>query len=134
MMRGIKLTATALFGTLMLVSPALPQGGNKQANWQSVEADNGAVYKIDMNSISHNNNGTADLVVYAVEGPGYNPANMRRLWFDCQGRYRDLSAPGIGPTQYAPPRSIAGRLSEIACAGAKDLRFQEATRFEPKET
>jgi hypothetical protein len=131
-MRGVG-HITGVVGTLILASSALSQGGNKPANWQSVEADNGAVYKINLNSISHNNNGTADVVIYAAEGPGYNPANMRRLWFDCQGRYRDLTAPGL-PTQYAPPRSIAGRLSEIACAGAKDTRFEESSRPQEKDT
>ena len=107
-------------------------GQQKAANWQNIEADNGAAYKIDLNSISHYNNGTADVVVYAVEGPGFNPENMRRLWFDCKGRYKDLTVSVTSPTHYAPPRSIAGKLSEIACAGAKDTRFQQATQPQPK--
>lgn len=132
-MTAIRLVATVV-ATLICASPAFSQAGNKPSNWQRIEADNGAVYQIDLNSISHNSNGTADVVVYAVEGPSYNPENMRRLWFDCQGRYRDQTGPGIGPIQYAPPRSIAGRLSEIACRGAKDKRLQETTRLQPKDT
>jgi hypothetical protein len=132
-MRGID-TTTTMMAMLMSASSAMAQGGNKAANWQNIEADNGAAYKIDLNSISHYNNGTADVVVYAVEGPGYNPENMRRLWFDCKGRYKDLTVSVTAPTQYAPPRSIAGKLSEIACAGAKDKRFQQATQPQPKDT
>jgi hypothetical protein len=132
-MRGIG-TTTTMMATLIFASPAMSQGSNKAANWQNIEADNGAGYKIDLNSISHYNNGTADVVVYAVEGPGYNPENMRRLWFDCKGRYKDLTVSVVGPTRYAPPRSIAGKLSEIACAGAKDTRFQQATQPQPKDT
>jgi hypothetical protein len=123
----------AAIGTAVFVSPALCQNGDK-ANWQSVEADNGALYKIDLNSISHLNNGTADAIVYAVDGAGYNPENMRRLWFDCHGHYQDLTGPGVGPTQYAPPRSIAGRLSEIACASAKGAPSQGTTRPQANAT
>jgi len=125
-MRGAEL-ATAAIGMLLSICPAHPQSGS-QGNWQTIEADNGAIYKVDMNSISHNRNGTADMLVYFDEGSRYIPTNLRRLWFDCQGRYRDLSPPGIGPTQYAPPRSIAGRLSEIACAGAKDKLAEQFSR------
>lgn len=95
-----------------------------KSNWQSVEALDGSVYKIDMNSISHMNNGTAALIVYMVEGDDYDPRNVKRLWFDCRGHYRDNTG-GISVTLYAAPRSMAGQLSNIACAGAKDTRFDE---------
>lgn len=108
-----------------------------KSNWKSFEAVDGSVYKIDMNSISHMHNGTAELIVYVVEGDEYDPRNVKRLWFDCRGRYRDQTN-GISATLYAPPRSMAGQLSGIACAGAKDTRFDEppkdAPRPEPKWT
>jgi hypothetical protein len=126
--------AAKVIGTLIFASPTCSQGGDVRANWQNVEADNGAIYKVDLNSISHYNNGTADVVVYAVEGSSYNPENMRRLWFDCQGRFRDETGRHIGPAQYAPPRSIAGRIGEIACVGAKDTRLEESSRPQPKDT
>jgi|GEM_PF-5593485 len=129
----VEYIAAAAISALML-SSAFAQGTDKKANWKNIEADNGAVYKIDLNSISHYNNGTADVVVYAVEGASYNPENMRRLWFDCQGHFRDETGPGFGPTEYAPPRSIAGRISQVACAGAKDTRFEEEARPGPKDT
>jgi hypothetical protein len=56
------------------------------------------------------------------------------MWFDCQGRFRDQTGPGISPTQYAPPRSIAARLSAIACLGAKDTHLEDVSQPEPKET
>jgi hypothetical protein len=126
--------AAKVIGTLIFAYPTCSQGGEVQAHWQNVEADNGAIYKIDLNAISHYNNGTADVVVYAVEGSRYNPENMRRLWFDCHGRFRDETGAHIGSTQYAPPRSIAGRIGKIACAGAKDTRFEESSRPQPKDT
>ncbi len=132
-MRIVEGTFVTAIGALVVMNPVFSQGANKP-QWQKVEADNGAVYQVDLNSISHFNNGTAETVVYAVEGPGYNPENMRRLWFDCQGKYRDSTGPGIAPTSYAPPRSIIGRISQIACAGAKDARFDESSSPQPKPT
>jgi hypothetical protein len=107
------------------------------SDWQTLEALDGSVYKIDQKSISHMSNGSAELIVYAVEGDAYNPTNVRRLWFDCQGHYQDHTG-GISATLYAPPRSVAGQLSAIACASAKDARFDEppndAPRPEPQRT
>lgn len=64
-MRGVG-TAATMMGMLIFASSAMSQGSNKAANWQNIEADNGAAYKVDLNSISHYNNGTADVVVYAL--------------------------------------------------------------------
>jgi hypothetical protein len=60
----------------------------------------------------HALNGTADAMVYSVEGNSNTPENLRSFWFDCQGHYRDQTG-GIGPTLFAPPRSVAGMLSNI---------------------
>jgi hypothetical protein len=113
--------------------PMLPY----KSDWRNIEAADGSVYKIDQKSISHMNNGTAELIVYAVEGDDYNPTNVKRLWFDCRGHYQDHTG-GISATLFAPPRSIAGQLSAIACAGARDARFDEppknAPRPEPQRT
>ncbi len=123
MARSVGVILATAVVALLFASPAFSQNSGGQPKWQKLEADNGAVYQINMNSISHYNTGAAEVVVYAVEGPGFSPENMRRLWFDCQGHFRDQTGPGFGPTQYAAPRSVAGRIGEIACAGAKDTRF-----------
>ena len=115
----------------IVASIALP-GFASAAEWGNVEADNGAVYRVDVSSIFRYPNGTADIVVYAVEGDQFNPENQRKLWFDCKGHYRDQTA-GVGPKLYAPPRSVAGRISAIACAGARDARL-DATPKQPKDT
>lgn len=105
-----------------------------KSNWQSIEASDGSVYKIDMKSISHMNNGTAELIVYMVKGDDYDPRNVKRLWFDCHGHYQDHTG-GISATLYAPPRSMAGQLSNIACAAAKfDEPPKDAPRPEPQWT
>lgn len=132
-MRIVEGTFVIAIGALVVTNPAFSQGANK-SQWQKVEADNGSVFQIDLNSISHFTNGTAEVVIYAVEGAGYDPQNTRRLWFDCQGKYRDSTGPGISPTSYAPPRSIAGRISQIACAGARDTRLDESASPQPRPT
>lgn len=131
-MRIVEGTYVIAIGALVITNSAFSQGANKP-QWQKVEADNGAVYQVDLNSISYFTNGTAEIIVYAVEGAGYDPQNTRRLWFDCQGKYRDSTGPGLSPTSYAPQRSIAGRISQIACAGARDKRLEDSSP-QPKPT
>lgn len=122
--------ATVTIAALLTSSTAFPQA----PNWRDVGAANGAIYKVNMNSISPDADGSTEVIVYAVEGSTFNPDNLRRLWFTCKGHYRDLTVPGIGPLQYAPPRSIAGRIGEIACAAADQARLPQPVQPLPKDT
>ena len=119
---------------LVLLASTIARAKDVAPNWKKLEADNGAVYQIDLNSNFYFNNGTADIVVYAVSNSGFNPENMHRLWFDCHGQYRDTTGPSFGPTMNAPPNSMVGRISQIACAGAKDTRLEDSSRPQPKDT
>ena len=127
----------AMIGVSALLSPA--HAGDVvpyKSDWQTIEALDGSTFKIDPNRIKRNTDGTAELTVYMVEGDTYDPRNLKFLWFDCRGHYRDQTF-GISGTLYAPPRSIAGQMSAIACAGARDTRGEEplnATSPEPKWT
>ena len=96
-------------------------------NWRRVEADNGAVIAINMNSIQHNSSGNADASVCVVENDACSPLNMKHWFFDCHGHHfqESLNAGGFSPMVYAPPRSLAGGIVAIACAGAKDMRFMD---------
>jgi hypothetical protein len=134
LMHELKCIAVILIGMTTFVGYACSQDRNGKANWKSVNADNGAVYKIDLNSISHYSNGTADVVVYAVEGSGYNPENMRRLWFDCQGHFRDSTGPSIGPVSYVPPKSLAAQISQIVCVGAAGTQIENSNQPQAKDT
>jgi hypothetical protein len=124
-----------LLGTVAVIALAFGPARAEQmlpykSDWRTIEAANGSVYKIDQKSITHMNNGSAEIIVYAVEGNDYNPTNVKRLLFDCHGHYQDLTSGGM-TTLYAPPRSIAGQLSAIACAGARDARFDEPLKNAP---
>ncbi|MBX9778551.1 MAG: hypothetical protein K2Y71_29615 [Xanthobacteraceae bacterium] len=103
--------------------------GPPAASWRRIEADNGAVYAIDMNSISHNTNGTALAITCVVENDTCPLLNMSRFHFDCRGHYQDLDR--RGPVMPAPPRSVAGRMAAFACAGAKDTRFRDNSDQRP---
>lgn len=95
-------------------APANAQNSHPKANWRSIEAADGAVVKIDMNSIFRPGAGVVDVVVYFVQGTGYDPRNMRRMIFYCDGRFRDVTD-GIQPTEYAGPKSVAGQIASTVC-------------------
>jgi hypothetical protein len=90
-------------------------------NWKRFEADNGAIYALDMNSISHLYycGGCTDVVVCIVDNNMCLPPNVRRFRFDCHGHYMDTTNGG-GSMQIAPPRSVVGQMAALACVGAKD--------------
>jgi len=82
--------------------------------WKIIESENGSKIKVDVNSFDRMSNGTAWAMVYSVDGSTFRPENLRRIWFDCQGHYRDETG-SIGPTLLAPPRSMIGQVSTMAC-------------------
>jgi hypothetical protein len=106
-------------GPLLTSGPASAQQSSQK--WKMLEADNGAVFGIDLNSIEHWNAGQAMAITCVAENNPCPPANMARLMFDCRGHYWDVDRGG--DLVLAPPRSVVGRMAEIACAGAKDTRF-----------
>jgi hypothetical protein len=105
---------------------------NSQQNWKRLEADNGAVFAIDVNSITRFHNGTVQAVTCVSDNEVCLPPNMSRFWFDCSGHYRDID--GRGSAMAAPPRSVVGRMAQIACVGAKDTRLQDSSSPQPKPT
>jgi hypothetical protein len=88
-----------------------------QPVWKRLEAANGEAIKIDMNSIQHFNNGAVEVVVYTyVPNTVFDIARLKRLRFDCHGQFMELDG---GFVSDAPPRSVAGEIADIVCAGAK---------------
>jgi hypothetical protein len=86
------------------------KNGVYKPNWRKLEADNGTVYYIDLNSIIHSGAGGSEALVAseAIAVPG-----RTRLFFDCQGHFMDEGS--FGDWAYAAPRSIAGEIAAIAC-------------------
>ena len=98
------------------------KNGVYKPKWQSLEAADGSVFRIDLNSIALRSTGAVDATVYAVQGEAYDPRNLRRYMFDCQGHYMDLDAMQLTAPVYAPPRSVAGQIADIVCADAQKKR------------
>ena len=88
--------------------------------WKRFEADNGAVFVLDMKSVSHPHycRGCADAVMCTVDNNQCIPPNMTRIRFDCHGHY--LNIDGGGELQMAPPRSVVGQMAVVACVGGQN--------------
>lgn len=118
--------------SLLVSAEALAQA--PKPNWRKVEADNGSIIQIDLNSIRPFANGK-EAIIYIDQGT-QDIRNMRRVYFNCQGHMTDISGGGMPQAAYVPPRSIGGRLSDIACGGrftAQELRFASCVRELGKE-
>jgi hypothetical protein len=92
------------------VSPKLPSYPevSKPNYSEKIEADNGAVYMIDLHTARHFAAGV-EAGVYDQGRGGVIP-----MYFDCAGHMGELG----GPMSYVPPRSVGARLAAIACAEA----------------
>ncbi len=99
-----------------------------QKVWLRIEADNGEVTKIDMNSVAGTNVGGAVATIYTyVPNTMFDPSKLRNLVFDCAGHYEDVTNMPSALLD-APPRSVVGRISALACSGAKDTRLEDANK------
>lgn len=116
----MRMMSRLLLSVMILAAAASSPALSAAEDWRKLEAANGAVIAYDANSIAHHIGGGAEISVYAVEGETFNPRNLRRLVFDCQGHFFDTSA--MDRIEYAPPLSVVGRIGEIACADARDRR------------
>lgn len=93
---------------LLTSAPAL--GGQR---WTKVEADDGGVYAIDLQSIHRYPSGTADaLICYPVEHGQCSPPSMSTIIFDCDGHY--MTASMMYP-KYLPPKSVGAHIAKIVC-------------------
>jgi hypothetical protein len=107
--------ALALSGIPPVAAPP-KQNPTHTPNYVSVEDDNGARTKVDMNSIQR---GHAGAIIYAYPDQG-KPEDVDKLQgyeFDCEGHYRLM---GLQPSPLVylnvPPRSMTMRISELACS------------------
>lgn len=85
--------------------------------WEKVESDTGAVFQVDLGLIQ-DFGAEATSVVYKKEGKDFDPMNLQRWFFSCKGHFSIMQQRGRSEMVYAPPRSVAGRISKIVCDGA----------------
>lgn len=84
--------------------------------FQNVVADNGQLYRVDLNSIPKRQpNEGARALVCIEQGGGCSLYTTEEMFFDCRGRYT-IPAHGLGVWEYAPPKSIAAEISRLACS------------------
>ena len=83
--------------------------------WLLIEADNGALFKVDTN-FRKGSSGAVRAFVYSYEpNTMFQPNRLRMLLFDCAGHYMDVTSTA-SPEMDAPPRSVAGRIAALACS------------------
>jgi hypothetical protein len=87
--------------------------------WKMFEADNGAVYALNVQSVSHPRycGGCADAVICVLDKDQCHAPNVKQIRFDCQGHYMDMF--GGGGMQIAPPHSVLGQVAVAVCIGEK---------------
>jgi hypothetical protein len=89
------------------------------SNWKRFEADNGAVFALDLGTVDRRNACSGcrcrdDLI---VDNDVCNILDQRQILFDCRGHYMEVLSHS-GP-QIAPPYSVIGRMAAAACVGAR---------------
>jgi hypothetical protein len=80
----------------------------RASRWETVEADNGSIYKVDLGHIEVIGRGVRARLI-KDEGDEVLPYSVA---FDCGGHYY---MSGLA-WQYAPPRSVIGRIATLSCA------------------
>jgi len=114
--------AVLVSGALLVTQSAVAQ--NPIQKWHRVEADNGAAFALDLNSLTRLADGGALIIVCNLDNDRCSSLNQSRFKFDCRGHCIDIDR--RGPLQMAPPRSVAGRMAEIACADGKTIMTKPA--------
>jgi len=106
--------------------PISPHGCNERKHpaWNLLEADNGAVTAVDVNTIRYDElNRFAYVDAYEVQGDEFHFEYVYTFMFDCHGHFsmRPKISPAGSPMIYAPPRSIAAQIGVLACAKKPDM-------------
>ena len=107
----------------------------KKKNWKTITASNGQAYEIALDTIYRDlptntepraTLRAATVVVYISEGDTFNIDNVVHFYFDCHDRFQTNSRSFWSPSEYAPPLSIAAKISSVACTH-KILRTDKVT-------
>jgi hypothetical protein len=76
--------------------------------WPTVEADNGAIFQIAR--VLPTGFGSVQVLIIPAGAHG-DLVRPVQIQFDCHGHIRNYG----GALEYVPPRSVAGRIADIAC-------------------
>ncbi|MBT8550548.1 hypothetical protein G6731_01045 [Polynucleobacter paneuropaeus] len=87
-----------------------------QKVWLHLEATNGERYRLNLNSVMDGTTGNKIALVYITPpNVGLDMTRMRRLMFNCNGTFIDITNGISNNVMDAPPNSVAGRIQKIIC-------------------
>lgn len=87
-----------------------------QKVWLHLEATNGERYRLNLNSVMDGTTGNKIALVYITPpNIGLDMTRMRRLMFNCNGTFIDITNGISNNVMDAPPNSVAGRIQNIIC-------------------
>jgi len=93
-------------------------------HWKTIKAVNGQTYEVALDTVQRDLPSNVDpraklraatVVVYVSEGDTFDIDNVVRFYFDCHDRYQTSSRSVWSSSEYAPPLSIAAKISLVAC-------------------
>jgi hypothetical protein len=93
-------------------TPQSPAAYWRQRCWYPVEADNGAIYFINLGLVERFPPGAVAQIFYE------DNQLPQRWFFDCAGHFSVEGDRSTSPMIHAPSRSVAAHISNIVCAGA----------------
>lgn len=87
-----------------------------QKVWLHLEASNGERYRLNLNSVLDGSTGNKIATVYITPpNVGLDLRRMRRLMFNCNGTFVDITNGVSNNIIDAPPYSVAGKIEKIIC-------------------
>lgn len=124
-----KIGRAVLTAAILLIVAQTAAAQNPVQKWQRLNADNGAGFAVDLNSISRFSDGSVWMITCVLDNDRCPLLNQSRFKFDCRGHYLDIDR--HGSLEIAPPQSVVGRMAEIACNKSKDPGAETAQRPAP---
>jgi hypothetical protein len=90
-----------------------------KANWRMIDADDGARWAVDLNSIKHGASGSVHLLAYLIEGDAFDPDNLQHFGFDCRGAYETWGAHTTSRANILRTGAVQKHLKELACTDTR---------------
>lgn len=101
---------------IFAIAVLVPLSAN--ARTQAIEANDGSVFHVDLDTIYRRGPNAAEVVVYGPGAPGDMVPAVKYM-FDCLGHAMVVSGMHPSGSFYVAPRSVGGRVSQIACGTGK---------------
>jgi hypothetical protein len=102
---------------------AMNARADRSQRWVQLKAANGAIFAVDVGDVGHPEGQIVAAKMCQVDVDGRHCIGgdswilaAKLFWFDCQGRYADVTnTPSVNGWQPAPPDSVIGHASALVC-------------------